>query len=183
MNKILVFVLIFLIFSGSVMASDWKKVKDEQIKNLKLEVWLNNANYNRSGDYLMYAVRFKNKEVGDYVNTICTDCRDYSSVVLDTQLYDKNFIPQYPDFSEINSNFVPIDKTSMLMSVAPKACRELTSVSNTKSSVKSKNEKSKTPSGEGGFKKFIKGVGSFFKFILIAPIAIVIVVLQALAGT
>lgn len=202
MKKLLIIFFIFTLFFNTATASEWKKIKDENIKNLKLEVWLNSFYYKRNGDYVIYRVRFKNNEIGDYENMVCTNCSDYTSAILNTQLFDKTYIPTFPDVSEVNTNLVEIDKTSMLMSVIPIICNasnypetkpynytdQITSQIDTPKPIKVKKEKKvkektyRSSSIGDGFKSFMKGVGTVLGCILIAPLAIVYVVLQALAG-
>lgn len=180
----------FVIFNNVAYASEWKEIKTDDIKKLNLKVYLNTKIYKCENNYIFYLVRYKGKEIGDYTNSICSNRNDYSSVILETNKFSKDYTPQYPNIVDITDDFIKLDKQSLLNSIVPIACKEFNSnkisirknkINNTETGVKTakvekKNYKTNS-SGENIFAKFFKGVGKVCEFILIIPLAILFALL------
>lgn len=177
-------------FNSVVIASEWKEISNDNIQKLKLKVYLNTKSYKCDDNYIFYIIRYKGKNVGDYINTICSNYNDYSSAIIETKEFNKNYKPEYPNISDISDNFMKLDESSILSSIVPIVCRDIRflqasaakkeEIKNNKTKIKnSKKEKTyKTKVyRENIFVKFFKGVGKIFEFILILPFAVLFALL------
>lgn len=164
-NKSIIIGLIITIFSSQqVFANDWKHIENN--KTNKASIYLQTNTIKKDGVFVTYTTRLKMKNIGDYINVVHTKCSDFSSATLGTYEYSKDFKINY-DNLKIPQELTPIDKTSLLYNVAPIAC----TLENTYQVIK--------PKKENTFVKVIKGIGKGIGYILIAPFALIAIILGA----
>ncbi|MCM1264895.1 MAG: hypothetical protein NC200_01740 [Candidatus Gastranaerophilales bacterium] len=163
MKKIIAIYLVMFMASNCVFAGEWTKMKEFSAANKQLEVWYNPTYTKCDENYVLYTMRFKEKGVGDYINIVCTDTTTMDTAVIGTYLYDKKFVPEYPEIYSFSDCFKPLDTTSMLYPVAQRACADYKIRSQYNNSGTSKKySKRKTSYVSGATKEKKSFISSFF---------------------
>lgn len=163
-KNIIVGIIFSLLLTQQAFASNWKHIENN--KTNKASIYLQTNTIKKDGAYATYTTRLKMKNVGDYINVVYTNCSDFSSATLGTYEYADDFSTSYESLS-IPRELTSLDKTSLLYNVAPIACISEHSYNVVK------------PKKENKFVKVIKGIGIGIGYILIAPFALLALVLGA----
>jgi hypothetical protein len=124
MKKIITICLVILMMANTVFASEWKKIKENKSLNNQVEAWYNPTFTKCSDKYVLYAMRFKSKAIGDYINIICTDTRTRETAIMGTYLYDKNFVPDYPDTRGYIKDMTSLNNNCILYPIMLQACND-----------------------------------------------------------
>ena len=164
-KKIIYLLIISLLFIQTANANSWKKINNSKFKDVIMEI--KEDAIHRVNNYVLYTVHFKNKDIGDYINVICTDCANFSSNIILTTEYDKNFAPIYETYKINYLNLQPIGNNTMLYNAAVYAC----------TSKESYNKSEKT--GDSKVKKVVKSIGKCIGTILMLPFALLEALFQA----
>ena len=158
-KKIIIMYFVIFMSANYVFAGEWTKVKECSAGNKNLEAWYN-PKYTRCRDnYVFYTMRFKEKDVGDYINLVCTNVKDMTTAVVGTSVYEKKFVPEYPEGYLSSVVFQPLDETSMLYPVAQLAIKDYERLIKVKSTSSGYSGKNGSQSVSKPKKNFI---GSFF---------------------
>ena len=163
-KKFIIGIILTFLVSQQAFASNWKHIDNN--KTNKASIYLQTNTIKRDDAYVTYTTRLKMKNVGDYINVVYTNCSDLSSATLGTYEYAKDFSIKYESL-DIPNELTALDKTSLLYDVAPIACSSEPSYNVAK------------PKKDNKFVKVLKGIGTDIGFILIAPFALLAVLLGA----
>ena len=168
-KHLIVILLLNVYFLHPAFAKGWTEVKSQ---NSSIKAYINEDNIQKNNITVIYTLRFKDKNIGDYINVVQSNCSDFSTAVLATYEYDKNLKIDYSSILSISMpEYKQIDDSSILYNAASIACvlpsntKNFTEIKKTESNKKSTNEKSLT-------KKIISGVGDSVLFVVCLPFAI-----------
>ena len=166
-KKFLILVLTMISFQTVCMSTPALKELDNPIETIKLYIY--KGYVYKDLPYAIYTVRIKDKEMGDYINVVKTNCNDMSTGIISTFKYDKSYYPTY-NMNNTDVSLEPLKSGAALYNAATYAC------TNNDTYAKTKENASSEKDGLG--MKILKGTGKTIGFIIILPIAIV----GALAG-
>ena len=166
-KKVFITLLIFTSIQGICLSAPSLKEVESPIKTIKLYIYKDYILKNLP--YVAYTVRIKDKEMGDYINIVATDCNDMSTGVISTFSYDKSYYPDYESL-EPKINFEPLKSGAVLYNAATYACTSKDTYLKTKED--SSSEK------DGVCMKILKGTGTAIGVIIALPFYL----LGALAG-
>lgn len=168
-KKILILFMIFIGFQTTCYSSPSLKELESPIETIKLYIYKNSIY--KDTPNVIYTIRINDKEMGDYINIVETNCNDMSAGLIKTFEFNKKYNPVY-NMSLSDVVLEPVKPGTVLYIAGTYACTSNDSYSKTKTK-KTKN------SGEDGIcMKILKGTGKTIGFILILPF----VILGALAG-
>ena len=100
--------------------------------------------------------------MGDFINTIKTDCSDMTTGIVQSIAYDKNYYPTYNESENVSLD--TLNTNSVLYNAAMFACNSKDTYTKTKKNASS--EKDGIPM------KILKGTGQTIGFILVLPFAL-----------
>lgn len=163
-KNIIVGIILALLVSQQTFASNWKHIENN--KTDKASIYLQTNTIKKEGAFATYTTRLKMKNVGDYINVVYTNCSDFSSATLGTYEYADDFSISYESL-DIPRDLTQLDKTSLLYNVAPVACTAEHSYNVVKAKKPNK------------FVKVMKGIGTGLGYIIIAPFALLFLLLGA----
>lgn len=163
-KNIIVGIIFSLLLTQQAFASNWKHIENN--KTNKASIYLQTNTIKKDGAYATYTTRLKMKNVGDYINVVYTNCSDFSSATLGTYEYADDFSIIYESL-DVPKELTPLDKTSLLYNVVPIACTAEHSYLVVK------------PKKPNKFVKVMKGIGTGLGYIIIAPFALLFLLLGA----
>lgn len=167
-KKILVSFFMLASAQGLCLSAPALKELESPIDTIKLYIY--KGYVLKELPYVTYTVRMKDKEMGDYINIVKTNCNDMSTGVISTFSYDKSYFPAYNTL-DTNIYLAPLKSGAALYNAATYACTSADSYT------KTKNKGSSEKDGMG--MKILKGTGEVLGTIIVLPFAI----LGALVGS
>lgn len=167
-RKLLVTILTFMCIQGMSLSAPALKELESPIDTIK--VYIYKGYIHKELPYVTYTVRTKDKELGDYINIVRTNCNDMSTGIISTLNYDKTFYPTY-NMEQSNLNLKPLNSGAALYNAATYAC--------TNNDTYTKTKKNASSEKDGLGMKIVKGIGKTLGFIIILPFALIAVLLGA----
>ena len=167
-KKLFIIIFAFISIQGSCLSAPALKELECPIDTIKLYIY--KGYILKELPYVTYTVRMKDKEMGDYINVVKTNCNDMSSGVITTFNYDKSYYPLYTNLNN-DITYKPLQSGAALYNAAAFAC--------THSDTYKKTKENASTETDGMGMKILKGTGKTLGFIILLPF----ILLGALAGS
>lgn len=132
---------IFFTVNNTSYAAALKEI-DNPINDVKIYIYKKYIQKENSS--ATYTIRIQDKNVGDYINVINTNCSDFSSAIVTTTEYNSSFVPIYDNILSEDLDYKSIDKNSVLYNAATYACMSENTYTTTSKDIKTKTNINKT---------------------------------------
>lgn len=160
LKNIIILFILFISLQGAGYCTPALKEIDSTIDTINLYIY--KGYIQKKLPYVTYTVRTKDKNMGDYINIVKTNCNTMDTGIVSSLVFDKNYYPTYNFDTQVE--LTPINSNALLYNAAKLACSSNDTYTKTKQNASS--EKDGIPM------KILKGTGKTIGFILVLPFAI-----------
>jgi len=165
-KKTLIALLTFMCIQGLCVGSPALKELESPIDTIKIYIY--KKYIYKELPYVIYTVRTKDKEMGDYINIVKTNCNDMTTGIISSFNYDKDYYPTYITHDD-NVSLTQLQRGAALYSAAKYACTNNDTYKKTKENLSTEKD--------GLGMKILKGTGKTIGFILVLPFALLAILM------